>query len=614
MSMDREETGKRRFAGRAKKKTKSRRRGSRQRVTMVTISEPDPGLSQEPEDTSLDREETRKRRFALWFHITVIVSIGLLSILLISLRFSSVMPTEEEEAPSITEFHSSTHVLPVGQTARYTCHAGGTPEPTVEWLHNGRPLERDGTDDQSEAWVERGFLFIRGGRYGVNTVCCMASNSAGTANHSAELLVFDACDLTLDPNTAYRRLSLSEDNRKVTRVEEDQSYPDHPDRFDPYPQVLGREALTGRCYWEKCVSMGPLAVSPSAVTRDRPAVASTHHGTTTLSGYPPRDHHRHRQQVRAPSQLHPFEIDLSLLKCIHPGGLPTPIAPTPHSHTTTHTTDARYLPHLHPVIDPPAFSIDPHTPTITTIDPHTHIKPQNTPDPHQHTHTHNHSDHKDHLHPPPVLSSHHHQHTAGTLHQMAQPVEKTKHILKYSRPCTTGTQRTERCRPGNSPGGCHDRSTNDPTSSNPSPTDTTSQRNNHNTNTWMHNDMLILKEHYTHTIDQLTQTPQPTNTLSLKTATNWAHKRLGHRLLPTTFHQLEHTLLHTPSAPHSPLITNPHPLNLLPPSPIPTSPHTTPPRAWTFPSPPPPQPTLSHTDPPPPPPSLCLPNQHPHTP
>ncbi|CAL8390465.1 unnamed protein product [Boreogadus saida] len=60
----------------------------------------------------------------------------------------------------------------------------------------------------------------------------------------------NACDLTLDPNTAYRRLSLSEDNRKVTRVEEDQSYPDHPDRFDSRSQVLGREALTGRCYWE----------------------------------------------------------------------------------------------------------------------------------------------------------------------------------------------------------------------------------------------------------------------------------------------------------------------------------------------------------------------------
>ena len=60
----------------------------------------------------------------------------------------------------------------------------------------------------------------------------------------------DACDLTLDPNTAHRLLSLSEDNRKVTRVREDQSYPDHPERFDYWYQVLGREALTGRCYWE----------------------------------------------------------------------------------------------------------------------------------------------------------------------------------------------------------------------------------------------------------------------------------------------------------------------------------------------------------------------------
>ncbi|CAL8390375.1 unnamed protein product [Boreogadus saida] len=59
-----------------------------------------------------------------------------------------------------------------------------------------------------------------------------------------------ACDLTLDPNTAHRLLSLSEDNRKVTWGVVDQSYPDHPDRFDSQVQVLGREALTGRCYWE----------------------------------------------------------------------------------------------------------------------------------------------------------------------------------------------------------------------------------------------------------------------------------------------------------------------------------------------------------------------------
>ncbi|XP_056441229.1 neoverrucotoxin subunit beta-like [Gadus chalcogrammus] len=235
---------------------------------MDTVSEPDPGLTMEPEDKSLDPRNT-SHRIALKFCNIVLLIFGLLSILLISLQFSSVMPTEEEEeAPSITEFHSSTDVLPVGQTARYTCHAGGTPEPTVEWLHNGRPMERNGTDDQSEAWVERGFLFVRGVRYGVNTVCCMASNSAGTANHTAELLVFDACELTLDPNTAHRRLSLSEDNRKVTRVREDQSYPDHPERFDSWRQVLGREALTGHCYWEvEWEGVGHIGVTYRGITR-----------------------------------------------------------------------------------------------------------------------------------------------------------------------------------------------------------------------------------------------------------------------------------------------------------------------------------------------------------
>ncbi|XP_051991737.1 NLR family CARD domain-containing protein 3-like isoform X20 [Xyrauchen texanus] len=58
------------------------------------------------------------------------------------------------------------------------------------------------------------------------------------------------CDLTLDSNTVNTELILSEGNRKVTHVRERQSYPDHPDRFDEYRQVLCRESLTGRCYWE----------------------------------------------------------------------------------------------------------------------------------------------------------------------------------------------------------------------------------------------------------------------------------------------------------------------------------------------------------------------------
>ncbi|XP_061094306.1 tripartite motif-containing protein 16-like isoform X1 [Conger conger] len=59
-----------------------------------------------------------------------------------------------------------------------------------------------------------------------------------------------SCGLTLDPNTAYEYLRLSEESREVTSVREIQSYPDHPERFECRSQVLCREGLSGRCYWE----------------------------------------------------------------------------------------------------------------------------------------------------------------------------------------------------------------------------------------------------------------------------------------------------------------------------------------------------------------------------
>ncbi|XP_062416053.1 NACHT, LRR and PYD domains-containing protein 3-like isoform X2 [Pungitius pungitius] len=55
--------------------------------------------------------------------------------------------------------------------------------------------------------------------------------------------------LTLDPNTAHRDLSLSGGDRKARRWTK-QPYPDHPERFEFWTQVLCREELTGRCYWE----------------------------------------------------------------------------------------------------------------------------------------------------------------------------------------------------------------------------------------------------------------------------------------------------------------------------------------------------------------------------
>ncbi|XP_045572613.1 NLR family CARD domain-containing protein 3 [Salmo salar] len=60
-----------------------------------------------------------------------------------------------------------------------------------------------------------------------------------------------ACQLTMDPNTANTHLLLSEENRKVTRVDKEQHYEDHPDRFKWHPQVLCGEGLSGsRYYWE----------------------------------------------------------------------------------------------------------------------------------------------------------------------------------------------------------------------------------------------------------------------------------------------------------------------------------------------------------------------------
>ncbi|XP_067284189.1 uncharacterized protein [Pseudorasbora parva] len=58
--------------------------------------------------------------------------------------------------------------------------------------------------------------------------------------------------LTPDMNTVNKLLHLSERNRVITfpRSLQLQPYPDHPDRFDYYTQVLCRESVCGRCFWE----------------------------------------------------------------------------------------------------------------------------------------------------------------------------------------------------------------------------------------------------------------------------------------------------------------------------------------------------------------------------
>ncbi|XP_055015833.1 protein NLRC3-like [Boleophthalmus pectinirostris] len=62
-----------------------------------------------------------------------------------------------------------------------------------------------------------------------------------------------SCDVSLDPNSAHRRLRMSDHHRTVTLVKmnEKQKYPDHEDRFTGFNyQVLSCTGLRGRCYWE----------------------------------------------------------------------------------------------------------------------------------------------------------------------------------------------------------------------------------------------------------------------------------------------------------------------------------------------------------------------------
>ncbi|XP_048046143.1 stonustoxin subunit alpha-like isoform X3 [Megalobrama amblycephala] len=57
--------------------------------------------------------------------------------------------------------------------------------------------------------------------------------------------------ITLDLNTVNKNLLLSENNTLITDTDTDQSYPDHPDRFDHWPQVLCSESVSDRrSYWE----------------------------------------------------------------------------------------------------------------------------------------------------------------------------------------------------------------------------------------------------------------------------------------------------------------------------------------------------------------------------
>lgn len=77
----------------------------------------------------------------------------------------------------------------------------------------------------------------------------------------AHLFSPDCRFLSLDVDTVSRYLSISEENRRVSMAYKPHYYPGHSERFDSVKQVLCREALSERCYWEVSLKGSPCAVA-----------------------------------------------------------------------------------------------------------------------------------------------------------------------------------------------------------------------------------------------------------------------------------------------------------------------------------------------------------------
>ncbi|XP_072534466.1 E3 ubiquitin/ISG15 ligase TRIM25-like isoform X1 [Salminus brasiliensis] len=72
------------------------------------------------------------------------------------------------------------------------------------------------------------------------------------------------CRLTLATNTAHHYLILSKKKRVVKSTNQVQPYSNHPERFNYWWQVLSKESVSGRCYWEvEWTSKNYVAISVS---------------------------------------------------------------------------------------------------------------------------------------------------------------------------------------------------------------------------------------------------------------------------------------------------------------------------------------------------------------
>lgn len=92
------------------------------------------------------------------------------------------------ETPPRIILHPSDVVVKLGNPARFSCGAEGSPEVSIEWLRNGHPLNSSAEDGKMQPSVlpDGSLLFLsvgggRGAQSHEGLYACVARNSAGKA-------------------------------------------------------------------------------------------------------------------------------------------------------------------------------------------------------------------------------------------------------------------------------------------------------------------------------------------------------------------------------------------------------------------------------------------------
>ncbi|KAG7331798.1 hypothetical protein KOW79_005767 [Hemibagrus wyckioides] len=147
------------------------------------------------------------------------------------------------ELEQLSHTHDHIHFL---QTFQFLCAASGckdSPSIIVSQHPSFYGVGKSLSDMKKrlEEFCEEDFIKIPEHAAGVQMIL---------PSQTREDLLQYFCTLTLDPNTGHRSFILSEKNTVVTRNKKFQRISNHPERFDSYAQVLSKESLCGRCYWE----------------------------------------------------------------------------------------------------------------------------------------------------------------------------------------------------------------------------------------------------------------------------------------------------------------------------------------------------------------------------